>query len=54
MEALSLISSAPVGFIMTFVILGLVGVGLVRWGNQEPAQRSEHTSGEKPMGAGSY
>ncbi len=51
MEALNVIWSTPVGAVITFVILGLVVFGLVRWANKEPAQRSEHTSGEKPMGA---
>lgn len=51
METLSLIWSTPVGAIITFVILGFVVIGLVRWANKEPAQRHEQTSGEKPMGA---
>lgn len=52
MEMLSLIWSTPVGAIITFVILGFVVVGLVRWANKEPAQEIEHASGEKPMEAG--
>ena len=50
METLSLIWATPTGAIITFVILGLVVIGLVRWANKEPAQRREQTSGEKPMG----
>ncbi len=52
MEALNVIWATPTGAVITFVILGLVVFGLVRWANKEPAQRHEQTSGEKPMGVG--
>lgn len=51
METLSLIWSTPVGAVITFVILGFVVLGLVRWANKEPTQRTEPSSDEKPMGA---
>jgi large-conductance mechanosensitive channel len=52
MEVLSMIWSTPVGAIITFVILGFVVFGLVRWANKEPAQIREQTSGQKPTEVG--